>query len=354
MTKNTSETIGCDLGDKRTEICVLHENGQKERHSIKTTREALQRFFTRTPAHVVIEVGAQSRWVAALLNELGHRATVANPRRVKLISASDSKMDQHDAELLARLGRADVSLLAPVQHRAPRPQTELAVAKARDLLVATRTRLINHVRGVLKAEGQRLPKCTAESFARKTRVAIPTALAPALGPLYETLHKLDEQIREHDRSIELIAKRYPDVDVLSQPPGVGVLTALVFILTLEDKERFASSRTAGAFIGLRPRKSQSGDRDPQLHITKAGDPLLRKLLVGSANYILGPFGKDSDLRRWGLALAKRGGKNAKKRATVAVARKVAVLMHRLWVTGEVYEPLGYRQRREQEPTGAAA
>jgi transposase len=354
MTNNTSDTIGCDLGDKRTEICVLHADGTKEQHSIRTTREAFRNFFARPPAHVVIEVGAQSRWVLALLNDLNHRVTVANPRRVKLISASDSKMDQHDAELLARLGRADVVLLAPVQHRAPRAQTDLAVAKARDLLVATRTRLINHVRGVLKGEGKPLPRCTAESFARKTRDAIPAALVPALGPIYETLLKLDEQIREHDRSIERIAKRYPDVDVLSQPRGVGVLTALVFILTLEDKERFASSRSAGAFIGLRPRKSQTGNSDPQLHITKAGDPFLRKLLVGSANYILGPFGKDSDLRRWGLTLAKRGGKNAKKRATVAVARKLAVLMHRLWVTGEVYQPLGYHHGRQEQPAGAAA
>ena len=354
MTNNTSETIGCDLGDKRTEICVLQADGTKERDSIKTTKEVFRSFFTRAPAHVVIEVGAQSRWVSALLNELGHRVTVANPRRVKLISASDSKRDQQDAELLARLGRADVALLAPVQHRETQAQTDLAVAKSRDLLVAMRTRLINHVRGVLKGEGKRLLKCTAESFGRKTRAEIPVALAPALGPIYETLSKLDEQIREHDQAIIRIAKRYPDVEVLSQPSGVGVLTALVFILTLEDKERFASSRSAGAFIGLRPRKSQSGDCDPQLHITKAGDPFLRKLLVGSANYILGPFGKDSDLRRWGLELAKRGGKNAKKRATVAVARTLAVLMHRLWVTGEVYEPLGYRQRRQEEPAGAAA
>src|SRR5439155_7443858 len=142
------------------------------------------------------------------------------------------------------------------------------------------------------------------------------------------------------------AERYPDVAVGYQIHGVGTLTALVFVLTIDNKDRFTQSRMAGAFLGLRPRKDQSGKGDPQLRITKAGDPFVRRLLVNSANHILGPFGKDSDLRRWGMELAKRGGKNAKKRAKVAVARKLAALMHRLWVTGEIYEPLGYPQRRK--------
>ena len=278
----------------------------------------------------MIEVGAHSRWVSSLLRGLGHQVTAANPRRVKLISESDNKTDRHDAELLARLGRTDVKLLAPVEHRTPQAQADLALAKARDTLVATRTKLVNHVRGTVKSFGERLPMCTTESFARQTRVLVPAELKPALEPIYQVLDRLDEQIKEHDKLIQRVAKRHVDVDVVSQISGVGVLTALVFLLTIEDKNRFAKSRMVGAFVGLRPRKSKSGDGDPQLRITKAGDPFLRRLLVNGANYILGPFGKDSDLRRWGLELAKRGGKNAKKRATVAVARKLAVLMHRLW------------------------
>jgi transposase len=168
--------------------------------------------------------------------------------------------------------------------------------------------------------------------------------------VYETIAKLDEQIRAQDKLIQHTAQQHPDVAALEQVDGVGVLTSLVYVLTLEDKGRFASSRMAGAYLGLRPRKQKSGNDDPQLRITKAGDPFVRRLLVLSANYILGPFGKDSDLRRWGLKLAERGGKNAKKRAKVAVARKLAVLLHRLWVTGEVYEPLGYQSRRLEEAT----
>jgi transposase len=337
------ETIGCDLGDKRTELYVMQPDGGCTRQTVRTTKEAMKQWFTRATAHVVIEVGPHSRWVADLLQGLGHKVTVANPRRVKLISASDSKSDRHDSELLARLGRVDVKLLAPVTHRGQQAQADLAVPKARDTLVATRTKLINHVRGTIKCFGERLPSCSSASFVRKTRDLLPAHLKPALEPIYEVLERVDDQIKQHDRMIDRIAKRYPDVEVISQPDSIGTLTALVFMLTIEDKNRFEKSRMAGSFLGLRPRKSQTGDDDPQLRITKAGDPFVRRLLVNCANRILGPFGADCELKRWGLELAKRGGKNAKKRAKVAVARKLAVLMHRLWVTGEVYKPLGYRQ-----------
>jgi transposase len=355
MANNTSETIGCDLGDKTSQICVLDAEGKvRQRASIRTTREGMTTFFTRAATHVVIEVGAHSRWVSALLKELGHQVTVANPRRVKLISENNNKTDRHDAELLARLGRVDVKLLAPIQHRQPQAQADLAVAKGRDVLVATRTKLVNHVRGTVKSFGERLPKCTAESFAKNTWALIPPILKPALEPVYQALGALDEQIKQQDKMIERVAKRYPDVEVVSQPKGVGILTALVYILTIEDKNRFSKSRQAGGYLGLRPRKSDSGDDNPQLRITKTGDPFVRRLLVTGANYILGPFGQDSDLRRWGLELGKRGGKNAKKRAKVAVARKLAVLMHRLWVTGEVYQPLGYQERRMESDHQTAA
>jgi transposase len=310
-------------------------------------------FFTRAPAHVVIEVGAHSRWVKELLTELGHQVTVANPRRLKLISRNDSKTDRHDAELLARLGRVDLDLLSPVRHRSSQAQVDLAVPKARDVLVSMRTKLVNHVRGTLKTTGEPLPSCSAECFAHRTRDLIPAVLEPALEPIYEILTKLDEQIRQCDRTIERMAKRYPESQAITQIKGVGTLTAMVYMLTIEDKGRFSKSRMAGAFLGLRPRKSESGNNDPQLRITKAGDAFVRRLLVTAANYVLGPFGQDSDLRRWGLELSKRGGKNAKKRAKVAVARKLAVLMHRLWVTGEVYEPLGYQRRRQDQSSAAA-
>jgi transposase len=344
MTDSIAETIGCDLGDKSSSLFIIGDKGESRPNPVPTTKADLRKFFTRAPAHVVIETGTHSRWVSQLLKDLGHRVTVANPRRLKLISQSDSKSDWKDPELLARLGRADVELLAPITHRADHVQADLAVAKARDALVRCRTLLVNQVRGLTKSFGERLPKCSAHAFAKKCANLVPEQLAPALDPIFSALRSLEEEIKRHDKTVQRIAKRYPDVQVISQPNGVGVLTALIFLLTLEDKTRFTKSRQVGAFIGVRPRRDQSGDSDKQLRITKAGDPMLRRLLVGSANYILGPFGKDSDLRRWGMRLASQGGKNGRKRAKVAVARKLAVLMHRLWVTGEEYQPLGYRTK----------
>lgn len=350
MTDSIRETIGCDLGDKSSELCILTVSGEVQRPKpVKTTRAAFRAFFSgREAAHVVIEVGTHSRWVSQELTSLGHKVTVANPRRVQLITASDTKTDKNDAELLARLGRADVELLSPVEHRGSQTQADLAVPKARDLLVTTRTRLVLSIRGMTKSFGERLPTCDAESFHRRARSHIPEVLKPAVEPLFETLEAIAKQLEAYETELVKVAKRYPEVEAVQQPNGVGLLTALVFMLTLEDKTRFEKSRMAGAFLGMVPRRDQSGDSDKQLHITKAGDPFVRRLLVIAANYILGPFGTDSDLRRWGMKLAERGGKNARKRAKVAVARKLAVLMHRLWVTGEVYEPLRNANRQAKQ------
>jgi len=345
------ETIGCDLGDKTCELFVIRPDETMYRPKpVPTTREGFRAFFDGRPrAHVVLEVGTHSRWTSSLLTELGHVPTIANPRNVHLISQSNHKDDDVDAELLARLGRADVKLLSPIKHRGEQVQADLAVTKVRDALIRCRTKLVNQARGLTKSFGFRLPKCDARCFHRRTKESIPEALKEALSPAYDLLEQLATQIAVLDKQMEQIAAtRYPDVEIVSQPKGVGLVTGLVFILTIEDKNRFAKSRNAGAFLGLTPKRRKSGDDDPQLRITKAGDPFLRRLLVQSAHYILGPFGEDSDLRRWGLALCARGGKAAKKRARVAVARRLAVLMHRLWVTGEIYQPVGYRQIAVQQ------
>jgi transposase len=356
MTKYTQaqlrevETIGCDVGDKKSELFAIRPDETTYRpEPATTTREGFRKVFEGRPrVHVVLEVGTHSRWISALLEELGHIVTVANPRKVRLISESNQKNDERDAELLARLGRADVRLLSPIKHRGEEVQADLAVAKTRDTLVRCRTNVVNQARGLTKSFGFRLPKCDARAFHRRTKEFVPEMLKPALAPLYEILEELEERITALDGKIEELATRYPDVEVVGQPKGVGTLTALIFLLTLEDKKRFVKSREAAPFIGLTPKKKKSGADDPQLHITKAGSPFLRRLLVQSAHYILGPFGEDSDLRRWGLRLCQRGGKAAKKRARVAVARKLAVLMHRLWVTGEEYQPVGYATKRKSQ------
>jgi transposase len=343
-------TIGCDLGDRKSELCVLWPDGRVERpRPVETTLEAMRMFFaTRKSAHVVVEVGTHSAWVSELVKGLGHQVTVANPRKVQLIAKGHAKTDKKDAELLARLGRADRELLSPVQHRGVRTRADLAVLKARDALVASRTKLVNLCRGMAKPMGFRFPKCTAESF-WKLRGQTPETLEPALNPVFDALEQLQKSIAAHERrAVELARTTYQEeMRRITQPKGVGILTALAFLLTLEDPKRFAHSRDVGPFLGLTPRKDQSGEVDRQLGITKNGDPFLRRLLVNSANYQLGPLGEDSDIRRWGQELAKRGGKRARHRAKVAVARKTAVLLHAIWLSGEAYEPLRQTQREEK-------
>jgi transposase len=342
----TTLTVGLDLGDAYSSLCVLDQEGEiVEEGRVRTTSSALQRRFQGlTPSRVVLEVGTHSPWVSRLVAALGHEVIVANARAVRLIAESDRKRDRTDAERLARLGRLDPCLLAPIRHRGQKAQEDLAFIRSRASLVRARTALINHVRGAAKSYGGRLPACSAPAFPRKVVTSLPEGLRPALLPHFENIGQLTRQIAEADRQVEALCELYPETRLLRQVPGVGPLTALSYVLTLEDPSRFRRSRDVGPYLGLTPRQRQSGTCSPQLPISKAGDSYLRQLLVGCAHYILGPFGPDSDLRRWGLRYAPPGARNAKHRAVVAVARRLAVLLHRLWVTGEVYQPLGQEQQ----------
>ena len=345
-------TAGLDLGDKYSYLCLVDTDGGEviEEGRLRTTPEALRRrFASERPLRVAIEAGTHSPWVNRLLEECGHEVLVANARKLRLIYANKQKTDEVDAENLARLARLDPKLLYPLKHRGEESQAHMAVIRSRQALIGCRTQLVNHVRGAVKSFGHRLPKCPARSFHKRAAAHIPEVLLPALGPILEQIGSLTERIRDYDRRLETVSKeRYPETELLRQVEGIGPLTALTFVLTLEDPNRFERSRSVGAYLGLVPATDRSGERNPQRRISKEGDEMLRKLLVGSAHYILGPFGSDSDLRRHGEKMASRGGKNSKKRAVVAVARKLAVLLHRLWVTGEVYDRLHNAHRRSQE------
>jgi transposase len=301
----------------------------------------MQQVFSRIPrSRVALETGVHSPWVSRQLTQLGHEVIVAHARNVRLIGESKRKDDRLDARMLARLARLDPDLLSPVQHRSAEAQAHLTVIRARAALVGARTALVNAARGLAKSYGERLRKCGTQQVGQDLAAGLSAELKAALQPLLAEVESLSQRIAEYDRRIEQIAKEvHPEVALLKQVKGVGTLIALTYVLTLDDPRRFRRSRDAGCFLGLRPGRRNSGNSEPQLHISKEGDRYLRTLLVQGAHYILGPFGQDSDLRRWGLKLAERGGKNAKKRAVVAVARKLAVLLHKLWVSGEVYEPL---------------
>ena len=346
--------VGLDLSDRTGRFHAIDDEGKTiATGSVALLGPELQGWAKgMAPTVIAIEAGTHSPWISRLLAACGHEVIVANPVKVALITKNVKKTDPVDAEYLARLVRFDRELLFPIHHRGEQGQIDLQVIRTRDIAVQVRTKLIGHVRGAVKSFGERLPKCSTEAFVNTARPLIPEALGRALAPILDQIDQLTKTIAGYDREVEkLVEQRYPEVERLTQIRGVGALTGLTYVLVLEDAARFRSSRSVGAFLGLISKKDQSGENDPQLGITKAGDRLLRRLLIQSAQYILGHFGVDSDLRRHGERIAERGGKRAKKRATVAVARKLSVLMHRLWVSGETYEPL--RNSRQAELQTAA-
>jgi len=336
--RQPGETVGVDLGDKISRYAILNEEGEvMEEGSFRNNAESIAKHFAKQPdSRVALEVGTQSAWIAREFKKLGHEVIVANARELKWITSSDTKNDRNDAVKLARLARADRNLLSPVEHRTPEQQAELAVIRARDALVKSRALLVNTARSLAKGFGVRLPATITLTFGARALAALAENLMEALGPLLEQIDALSVKMRVYDQRIDAVSARHPEVERLASVPGVGRLTATAFVLTLGRRERFAHSRDVGSFLGLRPQQRQSGERDPQLGISKGGDKYLRKLLVQCAHHILGHWGKDSALRQWGLRKAGDGA--AKKRAVIAVARKLAVLLHRLWTTGEIFKP----------------
>jgi transposase len=342
-------TIGLDLGDRSSFYCVLNGAGEVILEAkVTTSPEAMNEIFGKMPrSRVALETGTHSPWVSRLLSELGHEAIVAHARNVRLIGQSRRKDDRVDAQALARLARIDPRLLSPIQHRSAQAQADLSVIRARYGLIRARTALICTARGLTKSFGERIRGRNPKAFKPAMGETLSPQLQAALAPLLSALEAITAQIREYDDQIEKLAEEsYPEVALLKQVKGVGTLIALTYILTLEDPRRFRKSRDAGCYVGLQPGRRNSGQSEPQLHITREGDSYLRMVLVQGAQHILGPFGEDSDLHRWGLKLAERGGKNGKKRAIIAVARKLAILLHHLWISCEAYEPLHNSRRRK--------
>jgi transposase len=340
-------TIGIDLGDRGHHVCVLNAGGGMIKEEVITnTRECLTVFAQRYPgATIIMETGTHSPWVSRLFAALGHPVHVANARKVRAISQSQTKSDREDAQMLARLGRADPKLLSPIQHRSEATQRVLVRLKVREALVRNRVNQMNTVRFLLKSLGLFIPSSIkAMAFTRKVRALLSAADTALVAELLESVDQLNAKIKLLDLELEVTAtERYPMTQRLRQVAGVGPLTALCFVLTIESHERFAHARDVGPYLGLVPRRDQSGNTDKQLGITKAGHVQLRCLLVNCAHYILGRFGPPCHLREAGERIAARGGKSAKKRAVIAVARKLAVTLLALWKTNAVYQPLSHAE-----------
>jgi transposase len=347
-------TVGIDLGDKTSRYCILDEaGGVVSEDQVPTTKAGFDALFAKMPAsRIALEVGTHSPWVSRQLALLGHEVIVANAHKVKLITQSVRKNDRIDAQQLARLARVDPKLLSPIRHRGEQAQRDLAVIRARAELMEARTKLITSARGLVKPLGERLKECDADQVAAGLGESLSECSQAAIGPLLKAVETISEQLDKYDEQIEGIAKRYPEAELLQQVYGVGPLIALTYVLTLEDAGRFAHSRDVGPYLGLTPKQRESGDRQPELGISKAGDGLLRSLLVQGAHCILRKGAPESDLRAWGLGKLGSGGKRAKKRAIVGVARRLAVLLHHLWATGEVYDPQ-YNRKAAEAAAGKA-
>lgn len=340
-------TVGIDLGDRTSRYCILSEAGEVvSESSLPTTKGGFDSLFGKMPSsRVALEVGTHSSWVSRQLATAGHEVIVANAHQVKLITQSVRKNDRVDARKLARLARIDPELLSPIRHRGAQAQADLGMIRARAEVMEHRTGLINSVRGLAKPMGERLKACDADQVKEALADELSGAIQQIVRPMLKIVEAISEQIAVYDQQIEAMAKRYPEMKLLTQVYGVGTLIALTFVLTIEDAKRFAHSRDVGCYLGLQPKQRESGDSQPELGISKAGDRLLRSYLVQAAHCMLRKGAPDSDLRAWGIAKAQ-GGKRAKRRAIVAMARKLAVLLHRLWSAGEVYDPLYNRKATE--------
>lgn len=340
--RTATPTLGLDLGSRKTYFVNLNATSQvDDEGNVETSRAALGKLLgEHQGSRVVLEASSQARWIRDLAEARGHEVIVANPRQIPLITANVRKSDRNDARLLAELGQVRPALLSPVELREERFQSVRHALFARDILVAKRTSLVTFVRSLVKEVGERLPTCDADSFAKKMGPLLPASQRAVLEPMLDVIGALTQQIKRYDKQLEeLSAEQFPETSVLRQVYAVGPLTALAFVATIGDPARFRKSRTVGAYLGLVPGSKQSGEYNPEMRITKCGDAYMRRLLVSSASKLLGPFGPDSDLRRFGLRILDKGGKRARSRARIAVARKLAVLLHSLLKTGEVYEPL---------------
>lgn len=349
-------TIGVDVGDRYSHACVVDSTRKVlEEFRFPTDRAGLAKKFSRPGCQIILEVGPHSRWMQKSLEELGHRVRVVDARKVELIAKGTMKTDRRDAHTLALLGAGVPELLGDVKHRSEQAQADLGVLLTRDHFIDLRTATINRVRGVLKSFGVKVSRMSTKAFHTRVGELVPAHLRPALVPLLEELGTIHLRIQRLDDTIQReIAPRYPAVERLKQVDGVGTLTSLAYALSIGDPSRFKKSRDIGPFVGLCPRKHSSGESNPQLSITRAGNPFLRRILVQGAQYVLGPFGPDCELRRHGQKLVQRGGKCAKKRAVVAVARKLAVLLHRLWVDTTPYDPWYQHKRRGEVPPESAS
>lgn len=352
MNDRNPTVVALDVSDRTAEVCVLDRSGVLDQFKIVLDEESLR---TRVPfvapdaGVVVIETGTRSAWLKRVLTGLGMRVVVADARKLKAVSASPTKTDRNDARVLAKLGLADElvnqagasseRLLCDTWTRPPELQRIYERLAVRDQLVRRRGDFIREVRSAVKGTGRSLRRGTTTDSFHTLRGDVGEELGDVLDPLFDVIESCTKAIKSIEAKLEDVATAHPEVEWLRQVPGVGTITAFAFLAVIGDASRFSNIRNVGAYLGLVVRRDQSGRMDPALGISKCGNGLMRRLLVQCAAYILGPFGKDCQLRRWGLKYVAEKGEKSKKKARVAVARKLAVQMLGLWKNERTWQAL---------------
>jgi transposase len=336
-----TDFIGIDIGDKKNFVCILNNKGEiLFRKEILNNKEQMEEYFESIEkASIVFEVGSHSPWISRLLVAIGHDVFICNPRRLATVSQNLKKSDEEDCLILAQLLLTGKHLLKQVRHANEDKMRDFLLIKSRRALIKCRTILINTARGIVKSFGERIsPNLSADAFHKYAGDTLKKETLEKIKDLIEVIGKTTEQILKYEKNIDaIIKKKYPTAQLLQSINGVGPLTSLAFVLTIDDPKKFAKSRSVGAFLGLVPRRDQSGNNDKQLPITKAGSKLLRSLLINCANYILSSKGEDNQIKRFGLKIKGDGtSKSRNNKAKVAVARKLSVIMHQLWVSNKPF------------------
>ena len=350
-------TIGADVSDRTTKICVMTKaEGGERRIVLETTcattkagfGEAFAKFDRYWP--VVFETGTHCRWMDRLFHEMGFKPIVGNPGKIPSITKSNTKNDRNDARELARLAIADPAMLHPVFLRDEVYQQMLRFHHARNILISQRTQTINQIRGFAKSMGYRIEGSSTEKFHELSKAGWPKELEECAWPLMGVLKTIALKIKAYDKLIARLAER-PEFKAMVERVrvvyGIGIVGSTVFIAAIGGRpDRFGHTRDVGAYLGMIPKQDQSGDKDKQLHITHAGADIVRTALVECAGVAMMENAKDTDLKLKGLRIAMHGGRIARKKAKVAVARGLAVTMLALLQRPErEYVPLSEEGKR---------
>ena len=301
MDKAHYTTIGMDVSDRKTQVCVMTKTGATPKivmeTAIPTTREGLAKFLSAqdrsTP--VAFETGMHCRWMNEVAEGMGFKVYVANPCRLRMITESKTKNDVNDARMLARIALSDPGLLHPVKLRGPEHQKMLNLHEMRNLLVKQRTGIVVQMRAIAKSMGFRIPKRQAASFHKLDRKAWPEEFRDIAWPMLKNLEQLAITIKAYEKQIRELAETptfKAQVERLMEIRYVGLYVATGFVaVTGGDMERFEKPRDVGPWLGITPKQDQSGDIDRQCHMTKAGSPFMRRLLVESARSCEGSLSK---------------------------------------------------------------